>query len=97
MFAFTSMGENIDHCINNGRAPYVYRLNGQNHHDFETLIPNEGDDPKFFQRYIYDTEHEVENKTKWVKVDDRKAIDTGIVEDLLRMLDETNQLVKKFR
>lgn len=28
MFAFTSSGGKVDHSINNGRGPYVYRLNG---------------------------------------------------------------------
>ncbi|XP_074322989.1 uncharacterized protein LOC141659946 [Apium graveolens] len=90
------MGGKVDHSINVGRAPYVYRLNGQNHHVFGTLIPDEGDDLKFCQLYIYDTEHEVENQMKWVKVDDGEAIDTEIVEGLVLMLDDTNQLVKKF-
>ena len=60
MFAFTSAGGNVDHSINRGRGPYIYRLNGQNHHVFGSLIPNNGDDPKFCQLYIYDTEHEFE-------------------------------------
>ncbi|KAL8100378.1 uncharacterized protein LOC141686785 [Apium graveolens] len=76
MFAFTSMGGKVDHSINYGSAPYVYRLNGQKYHVFGTLIPNDGDDPKFFQLYIYDTENEVENRVKWIKVDDGEAIDT---------------------
>ncbi|XP_074330990.1 uncharacterized protein LOC141668168 isoform X2 [Apium graveolens] len=97
MFAFTSMGGKIDYSINCGRAPYVYRLNGQNHHVFGTLIPNEGNDPKFCQLYIYDTEHKIENHMKWIKVDDGDALDVDIVEGLVKMLDETNQLVRKFR
>ena len=60
LFAFTSTGGKVDNSINNGGAPYVYRLNGQNHHVFGSLIPNNGDDPKFCQLYIYDTEHEFE-------------------------------------
>lgn len=97
MFVVTSMGGKVDHSINCGKAPYVYRLNGQNHHVFGTLIPNKEDDPKFCQLYIYDIEHEVENRMKWFKVDDGEAIDTEIVEGLVQMLDETNQLVKQFR
>ena len=63
MFAFTSTGGKVDHwSINRGRAPYVYHLNGQNHHVFGTLIPDDGQDPKFCQLNIYDTEHEVQNK-----------------------------------
>ena len=86
----------MDHSINNGSSPYIYRLNGQNHHVFGTLIPNEGDDPKFCQLYIYDTGNELENRLKWVKVDDGKIVDTEIVKGLLDMLDSTNELVPFF-
>ncbi|XP_063943538.1 uncharacterized protein LOC108197869 [Daucus carota subsp. sativus] len=97
MFSFTSTGGKVDYSINRGRAPYVYRLNGQNHHVFGTLIPDDGKDPKFCQLYIYDTEHEVQNRMKWVRVDDGEPVNSEIVEGLIRMLDETNQLVRKFR
>ncbi|KAL8089780.1 hypothetical protein AgCh_039309 [Apium graveolens] len=62
-------GGKIDYYINCGRAPYVYHLNGQNHH----------------------------NRIKSIKVDDGDALDVEIIEGLVKMLDETNQLVKKFR
>ncbi|XP_074352245.1 uncharacterized protein LOC141691400 [Apium graveolens] len=97
MFAFTSIGSRVDRSINSGKAPYVYRLNGQNHHIFGSRIPNEGDKPKFYQLYVYDTEHEVDNRMKWLNVNDGYAVDSDIVGGLLQMLDETNELVKKFR
>ncbi|XP_063942349.1 uncharacterized protein LOC108207194 [Daucus carota subsp. sativus] len=97
MFSFTSIGGKVDHSIKNGSSPYVYRLNGQNHHLFGSLIPNDGDDPKFCQLYIYNTENEVQNMLLWVDVSNGQTVDTEIVEGLLRMLDETNELVKYFR
>lgn len=97
MFSFTSIGGNIDNCINEGRGPYIYRLNGQNHHVFGQLIPDDGDTPKFCQLYIYDTANEVNNRLRWVNVSDQQPIDSEIVEGLMRMLDETNQLVSDFR
>ncbi|XP_017221478.2 uncharacterized protein LOC108198225 [Daucus carota subsp. sativus] len=97
MFAFTSMGGRVDNSINCGRAPYIYRLNGQNHHVFGTLIPNEGKDPKFCQLYIYDTENEVENRMKWVKVNNGEPVEAAVVRGLLDMLDSTNELVPFFR
>lgn len=96
MFAFTSMGGKVDHLVNCGRAPYIYRLNGQNHHVFGTLIPNKGDDTVYCQLYIYNTENEVGNIMKQVKVHDGESVDVEIVEGLIRMLYESNQLVKKF-
>lgn len=97
MFAFTSTGGKVDHSINSGGAPYVYRLNGQNHHLFGSLIPETGEDPKFCQLYIYDTDNELSNRLKWVDVRDGDKVDVEIVDGLMKMLDETNELVKEFR
>ncbi|KAK1404907.1 hypothetical protein POM88_004512 [Heracleum sosnowskyi] len=97
MFSFTSTGGNIDHSVNNGCGPYVYRLNGQNHHVFGSLIPNDGETPKFCQLYIYDTENEVSNRMQWMDIDDNDKINSEIVEGLMKMLDYTNELVKEFR
>ncbi|XP_074351697.1 uncharacterized protein LOC141690835 [Apium graveolens] len=97
IFAFTSTGGKVDNSVNNGGAPYVYRLNRQNHHLFGSLIPPKGDDPKLCQLYIYDTANEVNNRLEWVNVADGDTIDAEIVEGLIKMLDETNELVKEFR
>ncbi|XP_074323771.1 uncharacterized protein LOC141660683 [Apium graveolens] len=97
IFAFISIGGNIDHSIKNGRAPYVYRLNGQNHHVFGSLIPNDNETLKFCQLYIYDTINEVDNRLRWVSVHDRESVDKEVVRGLITMLDETNQLVSEFR
>ncbi|GKC98343.1 hypothetical protein Tco_1168618, partial [Tanacetum coccineum] len=42
MFYFTSFGAKIDHSINTGRAPYTFRINGQNYHRMGSLLPKEG-------------------------------------------------------
>lgn len=97
MFSFTSTSENIDHSINSGRGSYIYRLNGQNHHVFGSLIPDDGDTPKFCQLYIYDTVNEVTNRLCWVIVKDEQVADAEVVQGLIAMLDETNELVLKFR
>lgn len=62
MFSFTSMGGKIDKTINNGAGPYVYRMYGQNFHMIGSLLPMEGNTPKFSQLYIYDTSNEVSNR-----------------------------------
>lgn len=97
MFSFTSIKGNVNHSINNRVGPYIYRLNGQNHHVFGALIPNDGDDPKFCQLYMYDTENEVSNRMKWIDVDGGDGINSEIVEGLMKMLDDTKELVKEFR
>ena len=97
MFSFTSTGGRVDHSINNGRGPYIYRLNGQNHHVFGSLIPNDGQTPKFCQLYVYDTKNEVSNRMEWLGVNDHDQVNAEIVEGLMNMLDEHNDLVKDFR
>lgn len=62
MFAFTSMGGEIDNSVNNGRGPFVFRLHGQNFHQIVSLLPAEGMPPAFAQLYIFDTENEVTNR-----------------------------------
>lgn len=97
MLAFTSMGGKIDYSINKSRGPYVFKLNGVNYHRFGSLIPNNGDEPKFCQLYIYDTENEVENRIKSIGGQDGNEVDPNIVEGLVNMLDGTNEVVKRFR
>jgi hypothetical protein len=62
MFSFTSMGGKVDSSVNKGKGPFVFRLKGQNYHSIGSLLPLEGQKPKFSQLYIYDTENEVENR-----------------------------------
>lgn len=99
LFAFTSLGASIDRMINNGTAPYVFKINGVVHHRIGTLLPRRGARPKFAQLYIYDTEHEQQNRLGVFDIDDNSADqpDPAIMESLLHMLNEHNQLVKAFR
>nr|GEW37195.1 hypothetical protein [Tanacetum cinerariifolium] len=39
MFSFTSTGGKINREINNGHGPYIFHLNGHNHHRIGTLLP----------------------------------------------------------
>ena len=62
IFAFTSMGAKVDKSINKRSDPYVFKINGQVHHLMGSLLPPEGECPKFAQLYIYDTDNEVKNR-----------------------------------
>ena len=95
MFQFTSLGGKIDKRINNGSGPYCFKLYGQNHHLIGTLKPKEGENPKFSQLYIYDTEHEIQNRINSINGSDQ--LDPEIVEGILQMLDKHNKLAKGFR
>ena len=67
MFSFTSMGGKIDKSINTGRAPPIFRLNGQNHHLIGVLLPTERAPPKFAQLYVHDTANEVANRISAIR------------------------------
>nr|XP_017228109.1 PREDICTED: uncharacterized protein LOC108203621 [Daucus carota subsp. sativus] len=95
MFAMCSSGGKVDHKINRGGAPFCFKIRGQNMHFIGSLIPAEGEKPKFCQLYIYDTDNETENRIGAVgsSADD---VDPVIVQSLTRMLNENNKLVKYF-
>lgn len=62
VFAFTSLGGKIEHGMNSGRGPPQFVISGQNYHRIGSLIPGDGNRPKFAQLYIYDTENEISNR-----------------------------------
>lgn len=99
LFAFTSMGANIDRSMNDGRGPRVFKISGQIHHRIGSLLPRDGDPPKFIQLYIYNTSNEVMNRLHALNQDDRPSdpLDPLIVGQLLQMLNEHNPLVQSFR
>ncbi|XP_035832920.1 uncharacterized protein LOC110876313 [Helianthus annuus] len=88
MFSFTSMGGRIDKTINRGNAPYVFRLSGQNYHTIGSLLPEDGNEPKFSQLYIYDTDNEIFNRQNAVGGSNtsftitESAFDVQIIEEL---------------
>ncbi|GJX59357.1 putative reverse transcriptase domain-containing protein [Tanacetum coccineum] len=98
MFCFTSFGAKIDHSCNTGRAPYTFRINGQNYHRMGSLLPKEGVQPKFAQLYFFDTQNEVRNHTgAFIDKDTTKPVDEQIVQSLIQMLDEYSLVEKAFR
>nr|XP_043619863.1 uncharacterized protein LOC122591677 [Erigeron canadensis] len=99
MFSFTSMGGKVDKSVQSGRGPYCFRLQGQICHRMGSLLPSAGEQPKFSQLYIHDSENEVQHRLNalsgtGVKRDD---LDPGIINLLKNMLDSCNPLVKSFR
>ena len=99
LFAFTSMGANIDRSVNDGRGPPIFKISGQVHHRIGSLLPADGSAPKFLQLYIYDTSNEVQNRINALCPDEMPTdpIDPTIVSSLIQMLDTHNPLAQKFR
>ncbi|KAL6555557.1 hypothetical protein OROHE_007229 [Orobanche hederae] len=99
MFSFTFMGEKWT-SINKGNAPYVFKLKGTNYHRIGSLLPTSWNSPKFSQLYIYDIEHEVDNRINVMSnrsKPSRNSLDVSIINDPKNMLDDNNSLVKSFR
>ncbi|XP_038722074.1 uncharacterized protein LOC120014228 [Tripterygium wilfordii] len=97
MFQLTSLGGKIDSSINNSPGPYVFRLGGQNYHRIGSLLPINGETPKFAQLYIHDTDNEVFNRMVATGCDDDDSIDEDIIGELIIMFDEINEITKAFR
>lgn len=99
MFQFTSIvGGKIDERINKSPGPYVFRVGGQNHHKLGSLLPMDGQKPKFAQLYIYDTENEVHNRMQsFGCLQNDSNADEDVVRELTVMFDKTNVIVKAFR
>ncbi|XP_074360913.1 uncharacterized protein LOC141701157 [Apium graveolens] len=95
LFVMCFGGCKIYHKINNGGAPYCFKVKGQNIHLLGSMLPANGESPKFCQVYIYDTENELENRMNLIG-GCRDEIDESIVEALMDMLNQHNELVRQF-
>ncbi|KAL6524352.1 hypothetical protein OROHE_016023 [Orobanche hederae] len=97
MYAFTSMGGIQDKTVNNGHGPYTYRLGGNNYHLLGSLLPKEGDSPKFSQLYMYYGEDETQDRIDVVRSKSPATIDPSIVDGLKSMIDAENPIAQNFR
>ncbi|XP_004308422.1 PREDICTED: uncharacterized protein LOC101310942 [Fragaria vesca subsp. vesca] len=93
VFAFTSMGVHLDERINvQGRAPYTFRAQGSIYHKIGGLVPTDGRRPRYLQAYIYDTEHELQNR-----LSESEVLERGIVEKIQQILNQHNPFVQTFQ
>ncbi|XP_072058243.1 uncharacterized protein [Arachis hypogaea] len=88
-------GSNIEFSI---CCPLQFIVSGQNYHRIGSLVPIEGQRPKFAQLYIYDTENEVSNRIEiFSSRTTNNNIDQSLVLDLKDMIDQHNVLAHTFR
>ncbi|KAG7594947.1 P-loop containing nucleoside triphosphate hydrolase [Arabidopsis thaliana x Arabidopsis arenosa] len=104
LFAMTSLGGKVDKSMPKGKGPAMFRLQGGNYHQIGGLKPGPGDYAKYSQLYIVDTETEVDERatvigkgknlksTSW-----KKKLNKELIEAIIKMLNESNPYVKKFR
>ncbi|KAI5411923.1 hypothetical protein KIW84_056843 [Lathyrus oleraceus] len=95
MFAFTSPGAKVDNRFNNGRCPPNFRIQGQSCHRIGSMLPVPGQNPRFAQLYVYDTENEIENRMHGFR--SKSGVDVNIVRKLSEMLYEHNVHAQSFR
>ncbi|KAL0645896.1 hypothetical protein Bca4012_044187 [Brassica carinata] len=62
VFSFTSLGGKVDRCLPQGRGPKMFQLQGENYHLMGSLKPPAGEEPKFSQLYIVDTETKIDKR-----------------------------------
>ncbi|KAK1383681.1 hypothetical protein POM88_021416 [Heracleum sosnowskyi] len=95
IFAFCSFGGNVDHSINNGKGPFVFRVSGRTYHSLGSLIPPDGLTPKFAQLYMYDGQDAVGHRLNFSAT--MGEVDPAIVSMLQEMLHRDNALVGIFK
>ena len=83
-FAFTSVGAKIDQSMACGGV-YTYRLQGELHHLMGSLLPSDGETPKFAQMYIHDTRMQEDCRLNFTK-----ELHPNILHHLQRMLQDVN-------
>uniref|UniRef100_K3ZNT6 ATP-dependent DNA helicase n=1 Tax=Setaria italica TaxID=4555 RepID=K3ZNT6_SETIT len=91
LFAFTSMGANMDKGINDGAGPYMFKINGLVYHRIGPLMPAEDESPKFAQLYIYEIEHEIRNRISAIVSED--SDDTNLDPDIVNAIQKARDLL----
>ncbi|CAB5202659.1 unnamed protein product [Rhizophagus irregularis] len=90
--SFTSIGAKIDQQITGTSGIYTFRIHGEMYHRIGSLLPNSETQPQFAQIYIYDTDHEIQNRLNIMP-----GLDPMILGELQQMLHNINPYVNQFR
>ncbi|CAN0874970.1 ATP-dependent DNA helicase PIF1 [Linum grandiflorum] len=95
-FSWTSFGAKFDPRLLNSRGPYSLVLNGENYHYMGSLLPPEGQPPRYTQLYLHDPTSEIEDRLAGVSGSARN-LDPDLMADLKDMIDTHNVLAQNFR
>ncbi|CAL1357031.1 unnamed protein product [Linum trigynum] len=96
MFSMSSTGAKLDRRVTNSSGPYSFVICGANYHHMGSLLPPEGRKARFSQLYVFDTDDEVGDRLSNFS-STNLALRPHIVDGLIKMFDQTNELVKTFR
>ncbi|WVZ85278.1 LOW QUALITY PROTEIN: hypothetical protein U9M48_032225, partial [Paspalum notatum var. saurae] len=92
LFAFTSLGVDIEKSINTGDGPYVFRINGLVHHRIGSLVPPQGKRPEYAWLYIHNTQNEIQNRLNIFSSEGEDVPDPQIVSFVWRGTDGFRQM-----
>ncbi|KAK1363668.1 hypothetical protein POM88_039229 [Heracleum sosnowskyi] len=95
IFTFCSFGGNVDHSVNNGKGPFVFRVSGRTYHNIGSLVPPDRLSPKFAQLYMYDAQEALTHRVNFPGK--MGEVDPVIVAMLQEMLERDNALVGMFK
>ncbi|CAN0900847.1 ATP-dependent DNA helicase PIF1 [Linum grandiflorum] len=95
-FQWTSFGAKLDPRLMNSRGPYSLVLNGENYHYMGSLLPAEGQPPRYSQLYVHDPTSEDSYRLASVGGAAKKLHPT-LITNLKEMLDTYNVLAQSFR
>lgn len=73
------MNVDIDYSVQNNYGLYCFKVQRENYHLIGSLLPTEGEPPKFSQMYIYDTANEIKIRLAVMGVDVTEELDLNIV------------------
>ncbi|KAL5713216.1 DNA helicase [Ranunculus cassubicifolius] len=87
------MGVHLDTNLASGRnGIYTYRAQGAIYHRIGSLFPQFGQRPRFLQMYLYDTDHEIENRLA-----ENETLNPQVLAILKQTLDDHNAFVHVLR
>ena len=89
-FAFTSLG--CTQHILPGYNP-TFKIQGKVYHRIGSLLPEEGQLPKYAQIYIFDTENELQNRLQ----NKNSNLDKDILQNIQQALHRFNPYIKSFK
>ena len=92
--AMTSVGVTIDHTVNDGQGPYVYKIHGKLSHNAGSLLPPPGKPPTYAQLYIYDPDQALDYR---MNHEANRNLNRQIMETLQNMLIESHPGVQLYK
>jgi hypothetical protein len=94
-FAFSSLGVTIDPSVYGAHGIFTFRIQGELCHRISTLLPRDGEPPKFAQLYIYDSDPQSQAQMRANRVHNKVNVNTVL--QLQQMIELHNPYVAIYR